>query len=593
MIFKTLLVGLSLFSALASAQVPPVFSINSDPVCAIYEQSYLEQLNDGKLPSFNTEEIRVRENGSVYTPQQAPSVAIQFTKPIVNDQVTWLEWHPIVGLQHSFKYSGNSTDVTSIGSIKPSPNKSFVLQTNTIGWRGPFFRVWVIDDSLLNSIIANMTEKDQQVPIEESGATFISGTSEHVFYTELKNIFKFKGEFYSLTDDEVYRLKEGKFETVCRVGNQLSLQSPQITALEDIANASLMTKGVTHIPNYYGSMGSSHIKVVNGFQEAIEKPWLIQVDDNAMCFKNSHVDYCIKNKAVENTLNDLASKDPWSYREVQAIREHMKGGEYVLRQFYVNNLKINELVAEGMAKQAIYNFIEKTVYLHFYIKNRSEKTVKAIDLYTLDDENGSLTKNWFNKTELMWAAHFNDYDAVQRLLKKGNSVQDTTSSTDEYASVQYLNRSALTYAAENGTLPIIQSLIKAGADINIKDSKGNDLNYYLNKNNLVNVSIETIKLTTKVNITPSFNCKLASTKQEKAICGSKGLSIYDSQLNKLYKKVRKNIPSSEIKVLQRRWLKELKQTCSMPSTSLLTKCMKSQYRARIKYLNGLLAVKES
>ncbi len=42
-------------------------------------------------------------------------------------------------------------------------------------------------------------------------------------------------------------------------------------------------------------------------------------------------------------------------------------------------------------------------------------------------------------------------------------------------------RYALRYVVENGTLPVIQSLLSAGADKSIKDSNGNGLQYYLNK----------------------------------------------------------------------------------------------------------------
>ena len=588
--FKVLLVTLSFFSGISQSQVLPVFAVNDDPVCAVFKQSYLEQLHQGKTPSFITEELPSHSDGSVYLPQQIPSTPIKFTSPFTNKGVKWMSWHPIVGVEHSFKYGGTSTDATAVGSIKPSENKSFVFQSKTIGWRGPFHRIWLIEDVKLDSLISGMGDKQKIVPIDGSGAQLIYPDEERVFHSYVTNLFQFKDNFYTVSSDEVHRLNEEKSELVCKFGLQTSFKSQQIAALEEAANASLMTNGVTGIFQYYGSKGNQHRKVIGGFDNALKKPWLVKVNKDGECFKNKHIDNCSKNKNVEAVLEQFASLDPWSYREVQAIREHMNGVRYVLSHYYINELKVEEAIADGMAAQAIYNFIEKTVYLHPFIQYGNDKSEKTSDPYTLDDVNGSLSSNWFNKTELMWAAHFNDYDATQRLLKKDSSVFDVTASSNNYASVKYLNRSALTYAIENATLPVIQSLLRVGADKNIKDSDGNGLQHYLNKNNLLTDSIESIVAVSTADVKASFDCKLARSKQEKAICSSKGLSVYDAQLGALYKSVRATKKYPEIKSLQRTWLKSLRRECSMERQSELTKCMKRRYRSRIKYLNNLLNV---
>jgi uncharacterized protein YecT (DUF1311 family) len=601
---KTLLVGLSLFLALlatkaaAYVHILPTFSIDNDPVCEIYEQAYLTQLDEGKVPSFETKQAGLNldqlwsPNDIIYKPFEAPSNPIHFTTPIVHKDVTWLEWYPVIGFEYILSSQGIMGKGTSIGSIKPAPGKSFFMQLDSLKSTEYYLKIAIIEDDKLDAIIKKGQDKKGFIPIEEG--EIVLAFYPPSYYNPLKNMFHFKGGFYIADNDGVYKLEDGETKTVCKIGNTSSFESPQIKALEYIANKSLMTKGVSRIPNYQGPDYDADHQVINGFKDAIEKPWLMMVDSYGMCTSNWEISYCAKARALELILNVQASKDPWSYREVQAIREHMAGAQYVLSQFYINQFKIDPLIAKGIAKQAVYNFVEKTVYLHYLIRSRGNEKVLAIDKYTLDDRTGALPKNWFNKTELMWAAHFNDYDAIQELLQKGNTINDVTSVSGKHAKLQRLNRSALTYAAENATLPVIQSLIAAGADLNIKDAKGNDLNYYLSKNNLINDSIERLALMPKANVKPSFNCKLASTKQEKAICSSEGLSVYDSQMSMLYKKVRKNVPSAEIKPLQRRWLKELKQTCSMPSTSLLTKCMKSQYRTRIQYLNNLLvAIKDN
>jgi len=586
---KALLVTLSLFSSISQSQILPSFAVNEDPVCAVFKQSYLEQLHQSKSPSFITEELPSHKDDSAYFPQQVPSTPIKFTAPFTNNEVKWMYWYPIVGVEHSFKYGGTSTDATAVGSIKPSENTSFVFQSNTIGWRGPFHRIWLIEDVKLDLLISGMSDKQKLVPIEGSGSLLIFPNEERVFHSDVTNLFQFKDNFYTVSSDEVHRLNEEKSELVCKVGLKVSFQSHQITAFEEAANASLMTSGVTGISQYYGSMGNPHRKSVGGFDNAIKKPWLIKVDKDGECFKNNHIDNCSKNKNVEAVLEQFASLDPWSYREVQAIREHMNGARYVLSHYYIDELKVDEAIADGMATQAIYNFIEKTVYLHPFIQYGNDISQITNDPYTLDHANGTLASNWFNKTELMWAAHFNDYDAIQRLLKKDSSVFDVTASSDNYASVKYLNRSALTYAIENATLPVIQSLLRAGADKNIKDTDGNGLQHYLNKNNLLTDSLKSIVDVSTAAVKASFDCKLAHSNQEEAICSSQGLSVYDAQLGALYKNVRATKKYPEIKSLQRTWLKSLRRECSMKSQSELTKCMKRRYRSRIKYLNNLLA----
>ncbi|GHB70554.1 hypothetical protein GCM10008107_20000 [Psychrosphaera saromensis] len=601
---KMLIIGLSLFSSFAYSHVKPVFSVNEDPVCSIFEQSYNGQLAQGKTPSFQTNYIPIHKGGKskLFTPDETSDIRVKFLKPIIHDDITWFEWQPLTGVQHKLSGYGSASRLTAVSSIKPAPNKSFVLQINTIGWRGPFYGVWIIEDSELKTIVQNMESIDQDVPvgIEASSAVFMLPDAELDLISTPRNIFQFNGGFYTVDKDGAYKLDNGELKTVCKLGYSFPLKSPQIQALENAGNATLMTEGITHIPGYYGTMGSSFIKVENGFKDAIEKPWLTLVDEDGMCFNNDHIHNCGFNISIENMLKDFASQDPWSYREVQVIRQHMQATEYDLSNFYIKNLKISPLIAQGMAKQAVYSFLGKTVRINNATSSYRKKLKnigREIDLYTLDYYKSSIATNWFGKTELMWAAHFNDYDAIQRLLKKDDKTNpnfphqalfSVTSSNDEYASVQYLNRSALTYAAENATLPVIQALIKAGSDINIKDSKGNDLDYYLAKNTLVNKSIKEIAAMPAIEIKPSFNCKLASSAQEKVICAKKGLAVYDKQMSQLYKAVRTNIKDSNIKALQRIWLKDLRRSCSVLDPYTLSPCMKSHYRTRIKYLSNLL-----
>ena len=593
--FKTFLICLSLFSSMAYSQIHPVFSINNDPVCAAFEASYIKKIASNNAISYLTNEKKVqRESNGQWAFLDPDDIAnsIQFSTPLVDDDIVWLKWYPANGIKFYFNSDGSINSGIAIGSIKPAFDKSLVLNFNSP------ITVSIIADAELDSMLDNMQAQSKNkrerggYALTEEGNVILSIKRQYNF----RNIFEYKGSFYSVDKNGVYKLEGGQSNTVCKVGTLSNdSQEPQLTALQYVAHKRLMA-----IQNFYlfemhysfrPEMGYRMGVIVNGFKNAIEKPWLIEVDDNGNCVKG-YIDYCEQNSVTDSILSKFASEDPWSYREAQAIREHVESVEYVLSQRYIKQLKLPPLVAEKIAHQAVYNFLGKVVDAYTSLSDAPNDYLK--DSYTLDDAQGSIPKNWFNKTALMWAAHFNDYDAVQRLIKNAEmpeSINDVTSSGDQYASLEHLhiNRSALTYAAENATLPVIQALINAGADTEIKDSKGNNLDYYLEKNNLVNYTIKEIAAMSSVEIKPSFNCKLATTAQEKAICGDQGLAIYDAQMGTLYNKINKTTYSN-IKVLQQHWLKELRQACSMKEQSSLSKCMKPHYRAHIKYLNNLLTV---
>lgn len=575
------------FSHSAYAAIAPSMSINNDPVCEVYKVAYLSQLSSGAIPSFDTVEVQSHADGSSYSNNGTSVVPIKFSKPFTHPEVEWLEWLPIPNKEHSFKWGGTATNVTATSSIKPSGSTSFVFQVNTIGWRGPFYRVWLMNDNKLQKIVKNMQPAKKTVPIEGTGAKLVFPYYERSFSRNLTNLFKYQDDFYTATDDQVSKVTKGTPEVVCQVGLKTELNSAQIQALEKAANSSLMTKGITHIPMYYGSMGNPHWVVKNGFQTAINKPWLIMTTANGECFANDQLNNCEKNKRVEAVLQNFAASDPWSFREIEALRHHMNSVKLVLNQYYKDELKLDKAIANGMATQAIYNFLERTVSLHPYIRYGVEMINTASNSYTLDTPGKSLKTNWFNKTELMWAAHFNDYDAITRLLSNGANLSEVTNTDDTYASVQFLNRSALTYAVENATLPLIQKLLAHGADGDIEDSKGNTLASYLNKNPSLDLTWDELTKSQRVTVKASFNCAQAKSKQEKAICSSQGLSVYDQQLGQLYKKVRNTNQYPEIKTLQRRWLKALRTECTASGDELVN-CMKEKYRSRIKYLMNLL-----
>lgn len=80
-------------------------------------------------------------------------------------------------------------------------------------------------------------------------------------------------------------------------------------------------------------------------------------------------------------------------------------------------------------------------------------------------------------------------------------------------------------------------------------------------------------------ISPSFNCKNASSSVEKMICNSEELSKLDVQLSDLYKTALSVDPDKELlKQYQNNWRKNIRDVCTLDS------CVKTAYKNRIAEL---------
>ena len=103
--------------------------------------------------------------------------------------------------------------------------------------------------------------------------------------------------------------------------------------------------------------------------------------------------------------------------------------------------------------------------------------------------------NWYNKTPLMTAAHLNNYEATEILLKAGADVNKKMGKLlkDDFSIANFTrcdvyrvfrrDRTALMYASENADYKLIKLLIDHGADISAQDSQKNGIDYYINLNN--------------------------------------------------------------------------------------------------------------
>ena len=210
-------------------------------------------------------------------------------------------------------------------------------------------------------------------------------------------------------------------------------------------------------------------------------------------------------------------------------------------------------------------------------------------------------KTFYGKDLLMFAAHMNNYDAVDYLLNSDWPVDRVTALTEQFycgPKLQRVNRSALTYAAENASVYLMQRLVDAGADITIKDSQGNGLDYYLKLNPRlsdeersvgINTLLKRYKDKDKGKPQPSFDCKLKLNAIEATICKHQGLAIYDQELHAWYQSLR-SIPSLStiLPKSQIAWLRRRNSECkAFTDEQQLNACIARVTRARIRYLDYL------
>ena len=84
--------------------------------------------------------------------------------------------------------------------------------------------------------------------------------------------------------------------------------------------------------------------------------------------------------------------------------------------------------------------------------------------------------NWFGKTALMYAAQWDLLEIAKLLIDNHINVNAATPAVEdpmqECSAPTITGRTALMYAAENASAPLIEMLLKAGADPKAKDSEG-------------------------------------------------------------------------------------------------------------------------
>jgi uncharacterized protein YecT (DUF1311 family) len=197
--------------------------------------------------------------------------------------------------------------------------------------------------------------------------------------------------------------------------------------------------------------------------------------------------------------------------------------------------------------------------------------------------------NESGKTPLMVAAHLDRPDAIRRLLKAGAQINAVTidPAIGGFEGPERTGRTALIYAAENASPIAIRLLLDAGADPTIKDSKGNDLSFYLARNQRLTVTERSLGVIAITDVAsrfsgPSYSCSKATTATEKAICGSEVLRIFDSQIARAFTTLRMKAGTVVVRE-QRAWLQSRDLSCLTD-----VDCLAEKMSSHLRYLQKRL-----
>jgi len=520
--------------------------------------------------------------------------------------------------------------------------KLFVYHGRSHSWRGDIYTGYIINPDQIEALESQLKEnkKDGFLPFYPMGS--LAYGPDYSWWENLP--FKYQNKWYVLADfGDFYRhdskrhvyqiLDDGSSRNVCTIqvfqnfdAGKLGDKFPFFTAYK---------KSVEEMMLSDGGCGTSHPEVTarwNGqyfASMAIVRPWAITPtwksteniwEARRIEFQKKHFEdwkfqdvWSYREHATfENLKFDAISElknhyiTNYSYSEVDALKHasgiinSMPGRYYSLGVYYDEDkdFSIFQRMVEGTyenwtgLKQDLRLNYGSVPFVALSLMIDNPQQYKKLPPETHQDS----VKSFYNKDILMFAAHMNNFDSVKYLIDSGWPVDNVTSYEPKYSCdsrFERLNRSALTYAAENASIEVIKLLVEAGSDTKIKDSKGNSLDYYIGLNPRFSAEEKELGFDGILKVfsdikkaKPSFSCKEKLNRIEAAICNSAGLSIYDRELNKNYRNALvKNEISTDLKASQINWIKRRNNECgAFSENDKLTACLARTTRSRIRYL---------
>lgn len=597
-------------SVAASADIKPdqlTLELNEAPVCQSF-LSVIQQRYESTQSLADWQTVESLDTDLVTIPaMQTPRPIIKFSQQYAHPNWQWLDWTPWLAREATFNANMGYPEQFTLLTSPHAPTEiaeRLMLRIYTIGWRGPFVEYFMLPAEQLTALKNPELVSDK---LEDFLKPFaVAEFSENSAIKTAFNLFKFDNELYYLgTELSVWRAWPTP-QQVCKIAQPQLAEIAEIRALHAVVMDTYVTAGENE---NHGTLGFNPPIGNGAWFDLLARPWLLK-PTTPDCADTS----CIATAAVSHWLQIFARTDAWSQREALALQELMALVELPAASFYQQHFAMSPELAKLTAAQAVQNYLYRASgaapAANFSLEpscgeDADDNEINGICAWqadypldrftTLDSQQQQqlLTQsNWHGKTALMWAAHFNDYDAIEQLLAQQAPVNAVTAVKSKWRSLQQDQRSALMYAAENAAPATIALLLKAGASTTAKDSAGNDLAFYLKKNRslqlrgITGISVEQLRQQTVPE--PTFACDKVTRAHEQLLCSSKGLRIYDAELSSRYQALQKTAIASNLKDHQRQWLKKVWAECKLVEKAEELPCYKQQYRVRIRLLDMLL-----
>ncbi len=574
-----------------------------------------------------------------------PDTAIDINnKSPERPKVNWQIWGS-VELPEGFQSNGNlarrDLDISGTGK-----KQTLIYWEVPHGWRGDNYLAYLFDSPAdfenalrtKNSISDVLSTGKKYYPssafINSEQQVGFSNWAEHRLF-EFKERYYFYNELHSYARQTQTHLgivqlrSDANLELICLL--QVLPERPEIKEFESLPGLKSYLKILRTIGDGGPDSGTLHsgamhnARAANSVMRAGFRPWAA---DPSYTSALGHKYYVYDSK-LPYFLELWAYGDVWSYREHKTYLNHAKAATRALEDYYSTRYGLSVPIAKQRAKI----IFEQLTAAHFLIpssdsysgdfvkeillrgeplellaqalpQNSQEINERAYLLYAVEnpdaiafllDKGADMNVgNWYGKTALMFAAHMNRPDTVKLLLQRGANANLTTRNNNEYwMRFERSNRTALMYAAENSSIEVMRLLIAAGAKIDVRDSQGNDLSYYLAKNPFlteaqrnkhINVLLEEYAPTSA----PSFSCSKATANIERLICRNAVLMSQDVELTRAYNRLLSLANSKKAeRDEQLKWLKHRMDRCNLnlkESEAII--CLQQITGARIRYLHN-------
>lgn len=564
--------------AFAAVEAPALMlKTNQDPVCPAFLEMFQHRYQaEAELWVDNQLQANFAGETVLAATSNQTAPLLHFQGAMNSTQWQWLSWQPLTSIEQQFGWDGVASSVVASAV------------TTDVRWQGRLLlfinshqnELFYLPDGVAVPAASNAVELAQALkPYQLVG---------HV--NAIANVFIHGDSIYQLVKPWGVQQLWPKSQPAC----ELELPKlPEFTAV----NAWRETLRQSFVGAAADSLA---IEQANAqFNDWLSRPWLLPLLENQCDVTNGR---CISKTHRVDWLTFYASQDAWSARETRAINELWLLAELQLSSYFHEAFKLSDTDAKVMAEraQAAY-FAALTADLTIPEPVQDLRFHAELPNYPLDlwatftaDQQSQLVqqKNGFGKTALMLAAHFNDFDSVKILLAAGANLTAKTIPNENLA-IQFTQRDALSYAAENAHPALISLLFSAGANASIRDSQNQPLTSYLLRNpslqwrQLANKSVVDVMLQGRVP-RPAADCPTTRLKMPLLLCTSQGLRIYADELQIRLKKL---APSPLAPLLSKdhiRWQNQMSTQCQQTKPAELLACVKTHYRARIRMLDKLL-----